>query len=147
MRQRQWSHVCARMQAGEDTTDAQQEVRTLKDELDRTTARVAQLDQEVDRLIKSIGNIVHQSVPVSDDEALNATVKTWGTTAPKPQGKHHHEIMYMIDGYSPEQGSVAARAACRLRAHWKVDSCRPCRGRASWILPQGRWRAAQPGAD
>jgi len=35
-------------------------------------------EEPLNTKIKLIGNIVHESVPVSNDEANNAILKTWG---------------------------------------------------------------------
>jgi seryl-tRNA synthetase len=52
---------------------------------------------ERDEVLYSIGNLVHQSVPVSNDEANNEVVTVWGTNRPQtPDLKHHHELLYMI---------------------------------------------------
>jgi len=52
-------------------------------------------EEPLNTKIKLIGNIVHESVPVSNDEANNAILKTWGE--PKkleindtPGHAHHH---------------------------------------------------------
>lgn len=55
------------------------------------------------------GNLVHQSVPVSNDEANNEVVRVWGTNREQtPDLKHHHELLYMIGGYDPEVGAKVA---------------------------------------
>jgi seryl-tRNA synthetase len=68
---------------------------------------------ERDKLVNKVGNIVHDSVIESADEANNEVVKKWGEipnlviSATNPvQGKaHHHEILYMIDGYDQMRGT------------------------------------------
>jgi len=64
-------------------------------------------------MLNKIGNIVHESVPVSDNEDNNKVVKEWGTkkeiTVNSTKGRcHHHEILAMIDGYDPKRGSKIA---------------------------------------
>lgn len=60
-----------------------------------------------------MGNILHESVPVSKDEAENAIVRTHGGQ-PRPalpaEGEvlHHHELLHMIDGYESERGVKTA---------------------------------------
>ncbi len=42
-------------------------------------------------------------VPVSKDEKDNGVVHEWGTKRPSEEGLyHHHELLWMIDGYEPE---------------------------------------------
>ncbi|KKK15969.1 hypothetical protein P175DRAFT_0504437 [Aspergillus ochraceoroseus IBT 24754] len=60
-----------------------------------------------DRKIKTIGNYVHESVPVSDNEDNNAIVRTWSPenfVPEKPDCLSHHEVLTRLDGYDPERG-------------------------------------------
>ncbi len=80
-------------------------------------------------MVNKIGNIVHSSVPISQDEVLiliplnyphltntaryiqanNGIYKVVGTERPYEDWfKHHHELLYMIDGYDAEAGSRTA---------------------------------------
>lgn len=57
--------------------------------------------------IKRIGNYVHDSVPISDNEDNNEVIRTWGTEAKlqKTEGTlSHHEVLYRLGGYDPERG-------------------------------------------
>jgi len=70
---------------------------------------------EVEKLVNKIGNIVHDSVPISNDEDQNKIEKTWGEiptikpTVPGTYGAcHHHELLAMIDGYEPKRGRKVA---------------------------------------
>ena len=62
-------------------------------------------------------NELDPTVPVSKDEAANAIVASAGV--PRPQSAellHHHELLYMIDGYEPERGvGVAGHRAYFLK--------------------------------
>lgn len=56
-----------------------------------------------------MGNIVHESVPVSNDEKDNRVERTWGEISKlKVTGKrgayHHHEVLEAIDGYDSRRG-------------------------------------------
>ncbi|KAL2350562.1 hypothetical protein BJ546DRAFT_1002839 [Cryomyces antarcticus] len=56
---------------------------------------------------KSIGNYVHDSVPISDNEDNNALIRKWtpeGVTVEKKDCLSHHEVLTRIDGYDPERG-------------------------------------------
>jgi seryl-tRNA synthetase len=60
-----------------------------------------------------VGNIVHESVPVSNNEDNNRVEKTWGVKSDlKITGKrgayHHHEVLEAIGGYDPERGQKIA---------------------------------------
>lgn len=56
---------------------------------------------------KSIGNYVHESVPVSDNEDNNEQVRDWAPEGEKVEKKDclsHHEVLTRLDGYDPERG-------------------------------------------
>ncbi len=64
---------------------------------------------EINKLLRKVGNIVHESVRVSKDENESEVVSTWGEIpdlkVDSTLGKcHHHEILAMIDGYDPKRG-------------------------------------------
>eukprot|EP01098_Paradermamoeba_levis_P002860 TRINITY_DN1359_c0_g1_i3.p1 TRINITY_DN1359_c0_g1~~TRINITY_DN1359_c0_g1_i3.p1 ORF type:complete len:445 (+),score=189.03 TRINITY_DN1359_c0_g1_i3:123-1457(+) len=74
-----------------------------EDRLEKETKKL------LDEKLFQIGNIVHSSVPVSDDEANNGIVRVWGEKKPKdPKLRHHHELLHMIGGYDAEAGSNVA---------------------------------------
>jgi len=59
-----------------------------------------------DAKLNLIGNIVHDSVVVSKDEANNAIIRTFGEKIIKP--RKHYELLYMIDGADLERGIEVA---------------------------------------
>jgi len=64
---------------------------------------------ERDEVLNGIGNLVHSSVPVSLDEKDNGLVKTVGTNRPTTESlKHHHDLLYMIDGFDNDIGANVA---------------------------------------
>lgn len=66
-----------------------------------------QKETQRDMKLRSIGNYVHESVPVSNDEDDNAIVKTWApenTVVEKRDCLSHHEVLTRLDGYDPERG-------------------------------------------
>lgn len=73
----------------------------------------------LDQKLFQIGNLVHPSVPVSDNEVRgvsspsadryakdnNVVVRAVGERRPHTDDMHHHhELLYMIDGYEPKPG-------------------------------------------
>lgn len=59
------------------------------------------------KTLSTIGNIVHDSVPVSDNEDNNELLRTWapeGVTVEKKDVLSHHEVLLRLDGYDPERG-------------------------------------------
>lgn len=75
----------------------------------------------LDKMLQSIGNIVHESVPVSNTEDDNQTLRVVGECLDFTEnGKFHHELLAMIDGYDPERGvKVAGHRAYFLKG-WGV---------------------------
>jgi len=74
------------------------------------------LAKKVDSLMRPIGNIVHSSVPIEINEDFNKIERQWGDFKKSPDFKHHHELLYMIDGYEPERGvNVAAHRGYFLK--------------------------------
>lgn len=64
-----------------------------------------------DNLLKKVGNIVHDSVPIDNNEDNNTIVRTWGDIpdikiTETPGAAHHHQILYMLDGYDPKRGNT-----------------------------------------
>lgn len=65
------------------------------------------------KTFSKVGNIVHDTVPVDENEDNNKIERTWGIVEPKeingkPGSAHHHEILNWIGGYDPERGSKIA---------------------------------------
>lgn len=68
---------------------------------------------ELYKMLSRCGNIVDDTVPISNDEANNGIVRTWGEIPAikitnQPGGCHHHQILAMIDGYDPKRGQKVA---------------------------------------
>jgi seryl-tRNA synthetase len=61
--------------------------------------------EDLDKTLYQIGNFVHESVPVSNDEKNNQIVRTWGDSSARPGALKHYEILPMIEGYDLERGS------------------------------------------
>jgi len=79
-------------------------------------AEKAALDLEAKRAhhLSRIGNFVHSSVPVSNDEANNLVLRTWGTIDRTkiidgtPGKMHHHEILTKLMGFDSKRGTELA---------------------------------------
>ena len=61
---------------------------------------------KIDQLVNSVGNIVHDSVPISNNEDDNAVVRTWGEIpnikiTEKRGGLNHHKVLQALGGYDP----------------------------------------------
>jgi seryl-tRNA synthetase len=62
-----------------------------------------------EKLLK-VGNLVHDTVHVDKNEDNNPVVRTWGEKRElaindTPGFCHHHQILYMLNGYEPKKGT------------------------------------------
>lgn len=76
-------------------------------EIQKTRERVERLEKERDNVLHEIGNIVHDSVPVSNNEDNNKVERTFGDVETRKKYSHF-DLMYMIDGYDGERGAIVA---------------------------------------
>ncbi|KAL2266528.1 hypothetical protein VTJ83DRAFT_5880 [Remersonia thermophila] len=93
--------------AKEDVTDLLKQKADLEKEKKDLLALAAEKEQLLKAKVRSIGNIVHESVPVSDNEDNNRVERTWapeGVTFEKRDVLSHHEVLDRLDGYDPERG-------------------------------------------
>lgn len=81
-----------------------------------------------------MGNVVHDSVPVSDNEDNNEVVRTVGDAAINKTSKKysHIDLIAMIDGVDTTRGAVVAGA----RVSWGSEPQRgPCDSRSLIFFP------------
>lgn len=104
-------------QAKQDSSALQEESKALKVQLKEAEAKEKELADAVRESIVPIGNLVHDSVPVSNDEANNVIVKTWGTKRPEHKLYNHVDLVQLLDLVDLEAGSAVAGADDGLFAH------------------------------
>lgn len=62
--------------------------------------------------VKSVGNYVHESVHVSNNEDDNTIERTWSPEGVTPEGKEkegwlpHHGVLARLAGYDSERGGT-----------------------------------------
>ncbi|AQZ17676.1 SES1 (YDR023W) [Zygosaccharomyces parabailii] len=99
----------------EDASPLLAEKDRLTKEKKDITDREQKEDQDLRQKVNLVGNIVHPSVVISNDEENNELVRTWQPTnlesigpiaaaTGKPAALSHHEILLRLDGYDPERG-------------------------------------------
>lgn len=91
----------------EDASDLMEEKSTLDKSKKDAEEHAVQKEAQRDRKIRTIGNYVHESVPVSNNEDDNVVTKVWApenVTAEKRDCLSHHEVLTRLDGYDPERG-------------------------------------------
>eukprot|EP00033_Pygsuia_biforma_P001090 GCRY01001241.1.p1 GENE.GCRY01001241.1~~GCRY01001241.1.p1 ORF type:complete len:463 (+),score=144.34 GCRY01001241.1:61-1389(+) len=101
--------VAAKKKAKENADDLIGKCQQIDKERIEAKKNVDQIFEELQTMIGTIGNLVHSSVPVSQDEADNTIVKLVNEKREMP-GKvyHHHELMHMADMYDTERGAAVA---------------------------------------
>ncbi len=67
-----------RKRAGEDVSKLVEESKALDSKIDELEKRAKELNEELYRFLATIPNLVHDSVPVGEDEKDNVVVRTWG---------------------------------------------------------------------
>ncbi|KAK5970148.1 putative serine--tRNA ligase cytoplasmic, partial [Trichostrongylus colubriformis] len=83
-------------------------LRVLLDEkINETKASMEKLENDRQQSLVQIGNIVHHSVPVSDDEANNRVERTYGDITSRKKYSHV-DLVVMIDGFDGDRGTSVA---------------------------------------
>jgi len=74
--------------------------KTFQDKMVELAAKAEEAGAARDKLVMDVGNIVHESVPIHNDEdAGNAIVRTFGITEKGPQHKLNHvDVMLKLRG-------------------------------------------------
>ncbi|CAE7897793.1 SES1, partial [Symbiodinium sp. KB8] len=91
--------ITKRKKAKEDAADLITSLKELKAAVPALKARRAEIEAERAVLLRCVGNMVHESVVVSKDEALNEVVSEWGVKG-RPAG--------MPADAEPERGAAVA---------------------------------------
>lgn len=98
--------------AGQDSTALQDQSRDMKAGIKELEDLEKALVEERDAALLPIGNLVHDSVPVHDDEANNVTVRTWGEPRRVGEGGaklyNHVDLVLLLGIAELEQGAVVA---------------------------------------
>lgn len=83
-------------------------VRVLIDTaLNETESRLTELQATRNTALREVGNHLHPSVPVSNDEDENKVERTFGNCSAK--GKYSHvDLIHMIDGMNSEKGATVS---------------------------------------
>lgn len=86
------------------------QVRAKIDEaMDENEKQLNQVESTRNSALREVGNWLHESVPVSNDEDENKVERTWGQCDTK--GKYSHvDLIVMIDGMNAEKGAVVGGA-------------------------------------
>lgn len=102
--------IGAKKKAKENADELLKEKVALEKEKKRLQDLAAEKERLLNQKLTPIGNIVHESVPVSDNEDNNEIQRMWapeGMTVEKRDCLSHHEVLTRLDGYDPERGTKA----------------------------------------
>jgi len=91
-----------------------EEFKKLMAEKDRLEKEKKEMEEQAEKKYvaltkkaKSIGNYVHESVPLSNNEDENLQIRTWAPEEMKVEKKDclsHHEVLTRLGGYDSERG-------------------------------------------
>uniref|UniRef100_A0A0E0D5V9 serine--tRNA ligase n=1 Tax=Oryza meridionalis TaxID=40149 RepID=A0A0E0D5V9_9ORYZ len=76
----------------------------IKERLAATEAEVRRIKIMLDTKLMAIGNIVHESVPISDNEENNVVLRTWGERRMERNLKNHVDLCVKLDIVAFEEG-------------------------------------------
>mmetsp|Transcript_19866 Transcript_19866/g.32667 ORF Transcript_19866/g.32667 Transcript_19866/m.32667 type:complete len:456 (+) Transcript_19866:55-1422(+) len=87
----------------------QEQAKQLNIKVAELAKKVDEVKLALDKELPKVGNLVHESVVVSNDEDKdNEIVNTFGDARSGEGLLPHHQVLWRIDGYEPERGSKAA---------------------------------------
>jgi seryl-tRNA synthetase len=99
--------IGAKKKAKENADDLLKQKIDLEKEKKAMAESAAEKEALLKAKIRTVGNIVHESVPTSDNEDNNVVQRTWapeGVTVEKRPVLSHHEVLLRLDGYDPDRG-------------------------------------------
>ncbi|OAA64624.1 seryl-tRNA synthetase [Niveomyces insectorum RCEF 264] len=120
--------IGAKKKAKENADDLLQQKSAIeaqkRDLLDAAAAK----EKAMNKALGTIGNIIHASVPVDDNEDNNPILRTWApadrTVAVGAEDRgallSHHELLLRIDGYNPEAGAKVVGHRGYFLKNWGV---------------------------
>lgn len=102
--------VGQRKKAGEDASELIGEVGQIKARMAEIEAVTARQERERDAVLRGIGNLVHESVVVSADEARNAPLRAWGDAAERTRRARwsHVDLLIMLGAADYDKGAKVA---------------------------------------
>ncbi|CAF4997089.1 unnamed protein product [Rotaria sp. Silwood1] len=76
-------------------------------EIEKTKEKLIKIENERNMALYEIGNLVHESVPVSDNEDFNKIERIFGDCGIRKKYSHI-DLIHMIDGYDGKRGALVA---------------------------------------
>jgi len=102
--------VALLMKAGkkEEAAPLMDKVKEIDQRKKAAAEKEKELEEKTNAALLKLGNVVHDSVPVSNDEANNAIVREWGTKREEEKLPNHVDLISMLDIADVEQGTEVA---------------------------------------
>ncbi|KAJ4836848.1 hypothetical protein Tsubulata_018477 [Turnera subulata] len=95
--------------AGEDTSELISNADESKQLIAAKEAEVQQARGAVNSRLELVGNLVHESVPVGDDEENNVVIRTWGEKGvDEPKLRNHVELVELLGIADTKKGANVA---------------------------------------
>lgn len=91
--------------------DASEMINNTNENKQLSTIKEAEVQQALDALnkrLEAVGNLVHDSVPISNDEANNAVIRSWGEKRLEPKLKNHVDLVELLGIADTKKGSNVA---------------------------------------
>jgi seryl-tRNA synthetase (EC 6.1.1.11) len=106
-----------RKSKGEQTAELEGKVKEIKEKIEDLEDKLSEVEEQLKRVMLSIPNIPHQSVPVGKDETENVEVRRWGVPRDFDfEPKAHYEIGEALGILDFERG--ASLAGSRFTVMW-----------------------------
>ncbi|CAK9328368.1 unnamed protein product [Citrullus colocynthis] len=94
--------------AGEDASEKIKNTEENKKLSAEKDVEAKDVLKKLNSKLEIIGNLVHDSVPVSIDEANNAVIRSWGEKLMKPNLKNHVDLVELLELADTKRGSEIA---------------------------------------
>ncbi len=109
--------VGKRKSKGEQTAELEGKVKEIKEKIEGLESQLSKVEEQLKKVMLSIPNIPHQSVPVGKDETENVEVRSWGVQRDFDfEPKAHYEIGEALGILDFERG--ASLSGSRFTVMW-----------------------------
>ncbi|XP_050237998.1 serine--tRNA ligase-like [Mercurialis annua] len=95
--------------AGEDASELIKTANENKELADEKKKEVREVAAALAKKLEEVGNLVHDSVPVSNDEADNVVTRNWGEKRMEPNLKNHVELVELLGVAETKRGTHESR--------------------------------------
>lgn len=103
--------ISQKKKAGEDATAILEEMKKVSGELSELETAQQKIEEVYAKLVYTVPNLIHESVPIGEDEKANQEIRSWGN-APKFdfQIKDHIDLSYEKDLVDIERAAKVSGA-------------------------------------